>query len=280
MSGNKLEEYTIAVIGAGRIGQAILRGLKPCGPKLIGTGRRRETLLAVEEIGAKPLLDNRRAGEEADIIIVSVKPYQFPEIIADLAPTTKGKPLISVVAGVTTRTLMEAFPGAHIMRAMPNINALIGKSTTAITPAPSTPEETIQLTKKIFECLGTVYSIPEEWIDAWTALIGSSPAFLTEIIDGLTLGAVMTGMPRELAYKALLDAMKATIEHLTLAPIHPLQLRDEVTTPAGTTIHGLRILEARGVKAGLMEVIEKSATRGAELAHQIDENIRRELTQK
>ena len=274
---NPLENTTIAVIGAGRIGQAILRGLRECGPKLIGTGRRRETIRAVEEIGARALLDNRRAAEEADIIIVSVKPYQFPDIVPDVAPASRGKLLISVVAGVAIHTLLEAFPAAYIVRAMPNINSLIGKSTTAIAVAPGVPEDQVRLAEKVFECLGTVYRIPEEWFDTWTALVGSSPAFLAEIIDGLVLGAVMTGMPRELAYKALLDAIKATAEHLMLAPLHPLQLRDEVTTPAGTTIHGLRVLEARGVKAGLMEVIERSSRRGAELARQIDEAVRREL---
>lgn len=279
MPGSRvLEGYTVSVLGAGRIGQAILRSLAPCGARLIGTGRRNATLRAIAETGAEPLRDNRLAVERADIIIVSVKPYQFAELASEISGLVGGKTVISVVAGVKLETLKAAFPGARVVRAMPNINALIGKSTTAIATDPQGERDgALRLAEKVFSCLGTVYTIPEEWFDTWTALVGSSPAFLAEIIDGLVLGAVMTGMPRELAYKALLDAIKATAEHLQLTPYHPLQLRDEVTTPAGTTIYGLKILESRGVKSGLMEVVETSTERGRILGEMIDHKVRKQI---
>jgi len=182
-----------------------------------------------------------------------------------------------VVAGVKLSTLRAALPGAEVYRAMPNINAVIARSTTALAPhdARSTPGG--RLAEELFRCLGSVYWIPEEWMDAWTALVGSGPAFFAEIVDALVLGAVMVGMPRELAYAALLDAMKATAEHLESRSVHPLELRDEVTTPAGTTIHGLIKLESEGVKAGLMKVVEASTRRGRELGALIDAAVRRSL---
>jgi len=276
----RLRRLTLAVLGAGRIGQAIIRASKPCFSRVIGTGRRPETLRAVEGLGAEASRDNRWAAGEADVVVISVKPHHFAEVARAIKGVVEGKIVVSVVAGVRLQTLREALPGAEVYRAMPNINALIARSTTALAPHDARDREDAAVAEALFKCLGSVYWIPEEWMDAWTALIGSSPAFLAEIIDAMVLGAVMTGMPRDLAYKALLEAVKATAEHLEKRPTHPLQLRDEVTTPAGTTIHGLIKLESEGVKAGLMKVIEASTKRGRELAALIDSAVRRSLNRQ
>jgi pyrroline-5-carboxylate reductase len=272
------KNFSLAIIGAGRIGQAIIRATRSCVSNIIGTGRRDETLKIVSSLGAEATRDNRLAAEKADIIIISVKPYQFADVALDIKDSVNGKTLISVVAGVTLKTLKQVFPQAKVFRAMPNINALIAKSTTAIATTPETSIETKLVVEELFKCLGSVYWIPEEWMDIWTALVGSGPAFLAEIIDALILGAVMAGMPRELAYKTLLDVIKATATHLESTTAHPLQLRDEVTTPAGTTIYGLMMLESQGVKAGLMKVIYESYERGKKLGGDIDREVNRKLS--
>jgi len=274
-----LRELTIAVIGAGRIGQAIIRAVKPCAAHIIGTGRRDETLQSVRNLGAEATRDNAYAVSRADLAIISVKPYQFPEIAAQLRSRAQGKIVVSVVAGVKLATLRGSFPGATVFRAMPNINALIAMSTTALVAPGDQELEEMLLVEELFKCLGSVYWIPEEWMDAWTALVGSGPAFIAEIVDALVLGAVMAGMPRQLAYKTLLDAIKATAEHLTQTPLHPLELRDEVTTPGGTTIYGLMLLESQGVKAGLMRVVQGSYERGRELGEKIDTAVREKLAE-
>lgn len=275
-----LHTKKIAVIGAGRIGQVFVRELSKCSSQVYATARSEKTLKIIKQLGGEAFRDNKKASEKADIVIISVKPYQFPSIVDDLKETVSNKILISVLAGVNLNTIKETFPNAKIFRAMPNINAFIRKSTTALTYDPSTrvSEEDRRLVEQLFKCIGSVYWIPEEYMDTWTSLIGSTPAFLAEIIDALVLGAVMTGMPRHLAQEALLDAVKATMEHLQTVPVHPLELRDEVTTPGGTTIYGLKLLEARGVKAGLMEVIVESTKRGAELGRVIEEGIKKSLT--
>ncbi len=274
-----LHTKKIAVIGAGRIGQVFVRELSKCSSQVYATARSEKTLEIIKQLGGEPLRDNKKAAVEADIVVISVKPYQFSSIVNDLKETVKNKIVVSVLAGVNLNTIKEAFPNAKIFRAMPNINAFIRKSTTALTYDPSTKvsEEDRRLIEQLFKCIGSVYWIPEEYMDTWTSLIGSTPAFLAEIIDALVLGAVMTGMPRRLAQEALLDAVKATIEHLQTIPVHPLELRDEVTTPGGTTIYGLKLLEARGVKAGLMEVVVESTKRGVELGMAIEKNIKKSL---
>jgi pyrroline-5-carboxylate reductase len=272
-----LKDYTLAVVGAGKIGQAIIRASRDCVGRVIGTARRQETLKAVEDLGAEATRDNRGAVRQADLIVISVKPHHFASVAREIGEAAKGKVVVSVVAGVKLSTIERVLPGSEAYRAMPNINALIAKSTTAIAPIERREAPSAKLAEGLLGCLGSVYWIPEEWMDAWTALVGSGPAFMAEIVDALVLGAVMVGMPRELAYKALLDAVKATAEHLERRSVHPLQLRDEVTTPAGTTIHGLIKLESEGVKAGLMKVVEASTRRGRELGALIDTAVRRSL---
>ncbi|MCE4599011.1 MAG: pyrroline-5-carboxylate reductase [Desulfurococcales archaeon] len=273
-----LSSATISIIGAGRIGSTFISFLKGKVKKIIATGRRPSTLSNAERLGALPLSDNGKAASLADIIIISVKPHHFPDIALSISDYVRGKIVVSVVAGVRLSTLREALPGAEVYRAMPNINALIGHSTTAIAETGDgveTPHRNI--VEELFKSMGTVYWIPEEWIDVWTGLIGSGPAYLAEIIDGLVLGAVSMGVPRDVVYKAILDTMKATASVLEARSIHPAELRDEVTTPAGTTIYGLKVLEAKGVKSALMELVEAASIRGKELGEIIDSNVRSRL---
>ena len=264
----RLEELKFAVIGAGRIGTAIIRSLVACGAtQVVGTGRREETLENVRKLGVKATRDNRWAASWADVVIISVKPHHLAGVVKEIMSVVRGKVLVSVVAGVRVKTLEKLFSGAIVYRAMPNINAVIGKSSTAITPARENKYDVI--VDSMFKCMGSVYWIPEELFDVWTALIGSGPAFVAEIVDALVLGAVSAGMPRDIAYRALLDMIASTVE-LLRDKMHPSQLRDLVATPAGTTIKGLKVLEERAVKAALMEVVEKSVERSRELGEEID----------
>ena len=269
MAFQRLGNLRFAVIGAGRIGAAIIRSLIACGAvQVVGTGRREETLENVRRLGAKATRDNRWAASWADVVIISVKPHHLPEVVKEIMSTVRGKVLVSVVAGVRVKTLEKLFPGAVVYRAMPNINVVIGRSTTAVTPARGDEHDVV--VDSMFKCMGSVYWIPEELFDVWTALIGSGPAFIAEIVDALVLGAVSAGMPRDIAYRALLDMITSTVELLRDNKMHPSQLRDLVATPAGTTIRGLKVLEERAVKAALMEVVEKSAERSRELGEEID----------
>ena len=272
-----LSGLRIAVLGAGKIGSVFIERLSGHVREVLATGRRPETLARAQELGATPLRDNARAASLADVVIVSVKPHHLPDVLREIRSHVAGKIVVSIVAGVRRATLQEVLEGATVFRAMPNINARVGGSATAVADSSDYDPASRALVEALFRRLGTVYWVPEEWLDPWTGLVGSGPAYIAEIIDGLVLGAVSMGLPREVVYRAVLDTLKATAELLARSDRHPAVLRDEVTTPAGTTIHGLKKFEEMGVKAALMSVVEAASIRGRELGDAIDAEVRRKL---
>ncbi|MEM1982533.1 MAG: pyrroline-5-carboxylate reductase [Sulfolobales archaeon] len=274
------EIKVIAVIGAGKIGSAIIKGIKECysDVHIIATGRRDTTLENARSLGAEVTRSNKEAVIRADLVILSVKPHHFPVVIKGVGRDVwDGKTVISVMAGVKLNTLSSVLVGAKIFRAMTNINASVKKASTAIATLNSGDREK-EVVEDLFKCLGTVYWVPEEYIDIWTALAGSGPAFISEIVDALVLGAVASGMPRDIAYKAILDVLEGTAILLKNKDVHPAEVRDEVTTPGGTTIKGLAVMESRGIKSALIETIEAAYKRSFEIGNDIDLYIRKELS--
>lgn len=270
---------TIAVIGAGKIGSAIIKAIKECYPdiRLIATGRRDITLENAKSLGADTTRNNKEAVTKADLIILSVKPHHFPVIIREVGRDVwNGKKIVSVMAGIKLRTLETVLTNAKVFRAMTNINASVKKASTAISTL-NNDTYAKEVIGDMFKCLGTVYWVPEEYIDIWTALAGSGPAFISEIIDALVLGAVASGMPRDIAYKAILDVLEGTAILLKNRDVHPAEVRDEVTTPGGTTIRGLAVMESRGIKSALIETIEAAYKRSFEIGNDIDLYIKKEL---
>ncbi len=257
------DKQTLAIIGAGKIGTAILRALKDEW-NVIGTGRSDETIERVRRIGAIATKDNAMACRMADVIILSVKPSHLKDLLT-LSRYLEGKLVISVLAGVRTSILESEFPKARVVRAMPNINAIIGESVTAISAGRSARESDVELAERIFRKLGDVFIVPEEYMDPITALIGSGPALVSEIIDAMLLGAVAAGMPRELAYRMLLRLIEGTVRVLEETGMHPAQLRDLVTTPGGTTITGISIMEEMRVKSGIIYAIKGASDRAKEI---------------
>jgi len=276
-----LESCRVSVLGAGKIGGALVKALvgRLGGSQVTATGRSAETLKRIEELGARATRDNRKAVEQADLVVVSVKPHHFPQLLRETGfDVWEGKTVVSVMAGVRLATLQGVLEGAEVYRAMPNLNAHVGKSATAIAENGAGARK--GLVEELFSLVGQTYWVPEEYLDVWTGLAGSGPAFLAEIIDALAMGAVASGMSRELAYRAVLDVMEGTALLLKArAGVHPAQLRDEVATPAGTTIRGLTVLESEGVKAALMKVVEEASRRSREIGAEVDERVRRELAQ-
>lgn len=271
----------IAVIGAGKIGTAIIKAISDCNEKrrVIATVRSRESIERLSRIGIKASRDNLAAVKESQVIFLSVKPHHFPNVINEVGTEVwSGKTVISVMAGIRLSTLERLLKGAYVFRAMPNLNALVRHSTTAVTSR-YRRTDVAEKVEKLLRYFGSVYWVPEEYIDIWTSLAGSSPAFLAEIVDALALGAVAAGMKRELAYMAILDTLEGTAKLLRSREIHPAVMRDEVTTPAGTTIRGLMVMESQGVKAALMMTIEEAAKKSAEIGRNIDSMVNATIEQ-
>jgi len=247
---------------------------------IIGTGRREETLARVRELGAIATNDNKEACKRADIIVLSVKPFHLPVVAEAVRDVINSKTVLSVVAGVKTSLLEEMLPGARVVRAMPNINAVVKYAITALAAGKSANNEDKVIAEEVFRTIGDIMWIPEEYMDAFTALIGSGPGFIAELVDALVLGAVATGMPRELAYKAMLRLLEGTVKALEKTGWHPAVLRDLVATPAGTTIKGIYIMELRAVKAALMETVQQATKRSIELGLEISDWLNKNMKNK
>jgi pyrroline-5-carboxylate reductase len=272
---------TVAVLGSGKIGLAFVKQiLQKTSYRVYATGRRSETLKAAESLGALALRDNNLAVRESGIVVIAVKPFHFPQLLSEVEPESwKGKIVVSLMAGVKLDTLRVAIPGARVFRAMPNLNSYVGFSSTAV--AENGYDDTSRTVEEFLKIFGKVYWVPEEYLDIWTGLAGSGPAFIAEIIDAMAMGAVAAGMPRELSYEAVLDVLEGTARLLRSRLYqHPGQLRDAVTTPAGTTIKGLMVLESGGVKAVLMKMVEEASRRSREIGEEINLKILEKIRQR
>ena len=279
-------DRTVAVLGAGNIGSALIGGL------LAAKTISREKLLVtdvserqVAELSKKHAIritqgGNRQAAAKADVIVLAVKPHLIAEVLSDIRGALRtDQVLMSVAAGVTIEFLERhlAKPKGRsqrktsqpIVRAMPNIAMTVHASATALCASPAATEEHRQIAEQIFRSVGTVAWVTEDKMHAVTALSGSGPAYVYLILEGLIAGGVNMGLPhdvaRALAQQTLLGAAKLAQQ----SGEHPAALRDRVTTPGGTTIAGLAELEHYAVRAALMEAVEAATERSEELSRKL-----------
>ena len=171
---------------------------------------------------------------------------------------------IAIMAGISTSVLARRLDNRRVVRAMPNLAVAIGESSTALTALKEAREaEDLAFARALFATVGDVYEIPEHLFDAFTGMSASAPAYLAVVAEALADAGVKMGMPRALALRLAADALAATGE--LLKGRHPAQVKDEVASPGGTTIHGLHALEARAVRAAFYEAVEAATQRGHEL---------------
>ncbi len=255
----------LAIVGLGRMGQSLLKGVLEAG------------LLEANAIGvleATPSLTEARARafgvrplEEGDLksaerVLVAVKPQDFPALAPKIAHAGVG--YISIMAGVPTGVIAELLGTRRVVRAMPNVAATIKRSTTVLTAYPEAEEaEDLAFARRLFSTVGNVYRLSEHLFDAFTAMSASAPAYLALIAEALADGGVKMGIPRDQALAFAAEVLAATGE--LLQKEHPAVLKDQVASPGGTTIFGLAALEARGVRAALIEAIEAATERGRTL---------------
>lgn len=258
----------LVFLGLGKMGRSILRGvlekgfLSPEEVGVLGRGPDRTQELArafgIRGVGFEDL-------GQAERVLIAVQPRDFPPLAPLIAHPLTG--YISIMAGVSTGLLSRRLGTRRVVRAMPNLAAEIGESSTALF-GPKEAEEAgdLAFARALFATVGEVYEIPERLFDAFTGMSASAPAYLAVVAEALADGGVRMGIPRALALKLAADALAATGE--LLKKTHPAQLKDEVASPGGTTIHGLFALEAHGVRAALMEAVERATLRGRALGEE------------
>jgi len=266
--------YKIGFIGAGNMGEALIRGILKANlaaPKeIIVTDISRERLLDLgERYGIVGAGNNSDVAAQSEVIILAVKPQIMSDILKEISQgVNESTLLISIAAGIKLSLLRACLPdGGRIIRVMPNTPVLVLEGMTAIC-TDGADEDDLKKVEQIFSAVGRTVVVRESMIDAVTGLSGSGPAYVAIMVEALTDGGVLMGLPRKVSQELALQTVLGTIRLLMDAHHHPAALKDMVSSPGGTTIHGIYALEKGGLRASLMEAIKMAAMRSKELGEE------------
>jgi pyrroline-5-carboxylate reductase len=174
--------------------------------------------------------------------------------------------IVSIVAGLSISSLSALAPKTRVIRAMPNTAAMVGRSATAYACGDSVTPGDRSLAESVFSSIGAVFSVEEKMLNAVTGLSGSGPAYICLVIEALSDGGVACGLPRKLALDLAVQTVLGTAAMVAETGVHPAVLREMVTSPAGTTVAGLRELEAGAVRSAFIEAVGAGAERAEELS--------------
>lgn len=267
-----LENKRLAFIGAGAMAEAIISGLIKSGlsPQNIFASDINPYRLKQlhEKLQINFAVDNFSCTEEKDIIILAVKPQHYVEVLQEIRGYIKPWQLvISIAAGINT-SFIERILGnsGPVIRVMPNTPALVGAGVSTIAQGKYSQTHDLAIAEEIFRCVGIVNTLPEKLIDAATGLSGSGPAYVYLVIEALADGGVKAGLPREMAIEMAAATLKGAAQMVLETNEHPAILKDKVTSPGGTTIEGLEVLEKAGVRGSLMGAVLASVNKAKAMA--------------
>jgi pyrroline-5-carboxylate reductase len=263
----------VAVLGAGKMGgillQAFLKENLFATDRIHATVSHAERALALStQWGIDVSTDNLEAVRQADLILIGVKPFQVPDLIAEIKPAlTPDKLLVSFAASVKTRSIEEA-AGIEIavVRAMPNTPSALGAGAAALCRGRFVADKQMELAQRLFETVGRTVLVDEKHMDAVTGLSGSGPAYLYIIIEALAEAGVKVGLPRDIATQLAAQTAYGAAKMVLETGYHPALLKDAVTTPAGCTIDGILELEEGGLRVTLIKAVMRATERARELA--------------
>ena len=262
--------YRLGFIGGGKLAGSVLRGLvraKFCAPEEILVSEPNESarMSLGEELGISLTAENAEVAEEAEVILIGVKPGVVLAVIEGMAAATEDRLIISLAAGVGLES-MEGKGIARFMRAMTNTPAAICQAATAIARGARTTTADMARAREIFSAIGTVVEVEENQIDAVTALAGSGPAFVYTMIEALAAGGANCGLPAKISLGLATQTLRGAAQLALESQLSPEELRRMVITPGGTTAAGLAVMEKRGSAQGISEAVEAAAARAKELA--------------
>ncbi len=268
-----LKNQTIAVIGAGHMAGAMIGGMiksKLVPARSIVAARRNPEALAElqKKWGVRTSTDNKKAVADADIVILAVKPQMAKKVLEELAGRiTKDQLVISVMAGITTASISKALRvDGRVVRAMPNTPCLVDAGATAIAAGAHAGERELKLAEAVFGAVGLVVTLPESALDAVTGLSGSGPVYIYMVIEAMIDGGVKMGIPRAIAAKLAAQTVFGAAKLVIETGKHPAVLKDEVTTPGGTAITAIHVLESKGLRSVLIDGVEAATKRSQELS--------------
>ena len=260
----------IAVLGAGKIGEALLAGLIAAGQPvgdLVFTERHPERARELTARHGVAAVDVPAAAQRSDVLVVAVKPQDIDPLLAELSPVIRpGTLVVSLCAGLPTALYERRLPeGTPVVRVMPNIPMLVSEAMSAISAGRYAGDEHLTLVEELLATVGKVARVPETQQDAVTALSGSGPAYFFYLVEAMIDAGILLGLPRTLAADLIVQTALGAAVMLRDSGEHPVQLREAVTSPGGTTIAAVRELERHGVRAALIAAIEAAHARSVEL---------------
>jgi pyrroline-5-carboxylate reductase len=267
-----LKTSKICCIGGGMMAENILRGVlraRVAGPdQITATDLQPERLAHLHDAyGIAVSRDNARAADGADIVVLAVKPQNMKAALAELKPVmARPRLVISIAAGVKTAALAEGLgAAARIVRTMPNIGAKALASATALCSGPGATPEDLAAAREIFDAIGSTVVVAEELMDAVTGLSGSGPAYFFLFMEAMADAGVRCGLPRQASLRLAAQTCLGAAQLVLEAGDSPALLKDQVTSPGGTTIEGLRALEAAGVRGAIIDAVSAATGRSREL---------------
>lgn len=269
----------LGVIGLGRMAQALLLPLLEDGqlqPSAVcASVATKASAERLTHILGLPVGTDPRPCLAAPVLLLALKPQQLDGLLRSLAPLPPPPPpppgldrplLVSVLAGVTVQRLHDAFPGWEVVRCVPNAPALVRRGLIGVSGAATLAPAARQLAHGLLSPVGRVLDLPESQLDAFLALTSSGPAFVAVVIEALADGGVAAGLPRAQALELAMAMAAGSLELLERQQLHPAQLKDMVASPGGTTMAGLRRLEAAGLRSALIEAVLAAWERSRALA--------------
>jgi pyrroline-5-carboxylate reductase len=262
---------TLAILGAGVMGETVLSGLLRAGwsaDEVVLTDRRPERCAELRETYGVRVLDNAEAVAQADTVIMVVKPQDMADLLTEIAPAVRGGTLmVSLAAGVAIDLIESRLPaGTPVVRVMPNTPAQVDEGMAAISPGSHAGAAHLDRVTAILSATGRVLTVPERYQDAVTAISGSGPAYLFFVVEAMIEAGVHLGLPRDTSTELVVQTMLGSAKLLRETGEHPTVLRERVTSPGGTTAAAVRVLEDHKVRAAFLGAMEAARDRSSALA--------------
>src|SRR5271168_3136467 len=263
----------VAVLGAGKMGgillQAFLKNNLLAPDQIFATVQHTERAQALSaQFGVEVTTDNLAAAQQADVILLGVKPIQVPALFEEIkSALTPKKMLLSFAASVKTQAIEDGAGCAlAVVRAMPNTPAMLAAGITALCAGRFVSADQMAVAQRIFNTVGKTVVVDEKHMDAVTGLSGSGPAYLYIIIEALAEAGVKVGLPRDIATQLAAQTAFGAAKMVLETGYHPALLKDAVTTPAGCTIDGILELEEGGLRVTLIKAVMRATERAKQLA--------------
>jgi pyrroline-5-carboxylate reductase len=269
VSAGEVHRSGLAIIGGGKIGDALLSGLvrRSGSEGIVVCERSPERAAQLAERYGVPVLGLAEAAARARVLLLAVKPQDIGTLLGLLADQVDaGHLVVSVAAGVPTSTIEAALPeGVPVVRVMPNTPALVDEGMSVLSAGAHADEGHLDEAEALLAAVGRVRRVPEGQQDAVTALSGSGPAYFFYLVEAMVDAGILLGLPRDLAVDLIVQTALGSAVMLRDSGEHPVQLREAVTSPGGTTIAAIRELERHSVRAALIAAIEAAHARSVEL---------------